>query len=108
MEKGKWVKSNCEKEENTSVECRMLKNKNGEKGIPKREKMDKDAFFFFRIQHEIIKKENEEYEENKKRKYNIINDEKKEIVKSGVGKTLNSFVKRKNDKNGKGKNWFLN
>lgn len=47
MEKGKWVKSNCEKEENTSVECRMLKNKNGEKGIPKREKMDKDAFFFF-------------------------------------------------------------
>lgn len=47
MEKGKWVKSNCEKEESTSVECRMLKNKNGEKGIPKREKMDKDAFFFF-------------------------------------------------------------
>lgn len=47
MEKGKWVKSNCEKEESTSVECRMLKNKNGEKGIPKREKMDKNAFFFF-------------------------------------------------------------
>lgn len=62
--------------------------------------MDKDAFFFFRIQHKIIE-ENEEYEENKKRKYNIINDEKKEIVKSGVGKTLNSFIKRKNDKNGK-------
>lgn len=57
--------------------------------------MDKDTFFF-RIQHEIIE-ENEAYEDLKKKKKNIaLYDEK-----IGVGKTLNSFIKRKNDKNGK-------
>lgn len=37
MEKGKWVKSNCEKEEDTSGMQNTEKQKNGEKGIPKRE-----------------------------------------------------------------------
>lgn len=60
--------------------------------------MDKDTFFF-RIQHEIIE-ENEAYEDLKK-----IKKKKKNIAlydeKIGVGKTLNSFIKGKNDKNGK-------